>query len=307
MKTFSAQISKKFVFALLPLVLIGCKKAAVEDETVFAAATDPVEYVVESGVSMLSGVADDQTSATYAGYSSKMRNQKSIWSVLFGESAVANNCLRAFQSTCISGVQSATYSNCNPIGTSRTLNGSVTLSYSHMSCTLTTVGDSVNRTYDLSIFGVRGGQIQHSSNLASDYRGPGMSYGGGGKLTRTAIGWDLEILGRHSNLQFRDRELMNVSVRTLSPVAVTGALSRQNRTMNGGAIEVNHNLAQFTTTMVPSNLRWSNSCCHPVSGSLALSFSGSKTGSAAVTFQGCNSIQLDRDGQTSLITMSYCE
>lgn len=284
---------------------VACKKANIEESTVSVASVDPVEVSVESGITMLGGIADDQTSSGYAVLEKSQSGVSPIWNILLGPQAIADNCLRAYQSTCNLGLKSASYDACNPTGTNLSISGQVQLSYSHSSCTMTTIGDSVVRSYSLNISGPRGGVLSHSSDLATDYKGS--SYGGGGKMTLVSGGWSLEILGRHTDLNIRNLKVMSLSTRTVSPVSVTGSLSRVSRVMDGGQIEVNHNFAKFTTTMVPQNLRWTANCCHPTSGSLGLTFSGSKTGSATVTFQGCGSAQVDRDGQSSLIELSYCE
>jgi len=77
--------------------------------------------------------------------------------------------------------------------------------------------------------------------------------------------------------------------------------------MNGGSLEVNHNLAGFTAIFTPSNLQWSAGCCHPVAGSLAVTYSGSKTGTATVSFNGCGSATVNQDGQSQAVEFSYCE
>jgi hypothetical protein len=170
---------------------------------------------------------------------------------------------------------------------------------------MASTGNTVTRTYNLEISGPRGGKINHSSDNRSDYRGT--SYGGGGRLVKTAAGWDLSVLGRNSVLSFRGKNIFDVSVRTITPMNITGSLSRAGRVVNGGQLEVNHNLAGFTSVITPTNLQWSNTCCHPISGSLAVTYSGSKTGSATVSFHGCGSASVNQGGQTSVIQMSYCE
>lgn len=298
----------KAIFLSALLVASACKKNSNADDNNSDAnstnvSVDPVEASIESGVTLISGIADDQTSVTYAVRSESPR--ANIWETLLLQKAVADNCYRAYQASCVNGVKTASLSSCVPSGTSRSVSGSITLSYSHMSCTLATDGDSVVRTYDLNIEGPRGGLFSHSSTLFTDYRGT--SYGGGGKLTKTTAGWDMEVLGRHSSLTIRDRKVIDVSVRTLAPIGMTGSLSRAGRTINGGQIEVNHNLAKFTAVIAPSNLQWSANCCHPTSGTLSVSYSGAKSGTATVSFQGCGSANVVQGGQSSAIALSYCE
>ncbi len=294
----------KITVLSLMLALAACgKRNQTDDNSAQSLSVDPVEASVESGLTMISGMADEQAGSSYAQMTSQQKG--SVWQMLLGPQALADACTRAYFQTCNSGVKEANYNACLVSGTSRSITGSVDLSYSHTSCTLSTNGDSVTRTYDLEISGPRGGVVSHQSAVASDYRGS--SYGGGGRITKTNAGWDLEVLGRHSQMQYRSREVFNVSTRTLSAMQITGSLSRSGRTVTGGQLEVNHNLSKFTSVIVPSNLQWTNSCCHPTSGSLSVTYSGSKSGSATVTFQGCGSATVDQGGQQQQIELSYCE
>lgn len=294
-----ASTVKTAVLCLLLLTTSACKKN-LQDES---SSVDPVEASLETAMNMVSGLSDDQAGASYALRSEATKPSVIQW--LMGPVAYAEACLRAYYATCVNGVKSATYNACDINYGSATLSGSVQLTYSHNSCTLTTNGDSVTRTYDVVFTGPRGGAISHSSALASDYRGT--QYGGGGKLTVAPVGWTVDILGRHTNLTWKGRSLYNVSVRTLAPMSITGSLGRNGRILNGGQLEVNHNLAKFTSVIQPNNLQWQSTCCHPVSGSLNISFSGSKSGSATVQFNGCGSATLDKDGQSQDISLSYCE
>jgi hypothetical protein len=294
---------KKLILLLAITGLISaCGKKTKTDDEVNALSVDPVEATVESGITIVSAMADDQSGSSYA---FQTKPSKSIWEVLLGQKAYAAACARAFFSSCDSGIKSAIYNACEISGTAYSITGQVSLTYSNASCALANDGDYVNRTFDLDISGPRGGVVSHSSANASDYRGT--SYGGGGQLTKTSSGWEIDVLGRHSAMTFRNRNLYNVSVRTLSPINITGSLSRTARVVSGGQLEVNHNLAEFTAVFTPTDLAWNGSCCHPVSGSIAVNYSGSKTGSATVTFNGCGSASIDEDGQQRTIEFSYCE
>lgn len=307
MQTPKAMNPKMALVLLTSAMLIStaCGKKPIDDKVSSMGSVDPVEASIESGMTMVSGMADDQAGSSYAQMSSAS-GKASIWEVMLGVSkAWAESCARAYWQTCNNGLKAVTYHGCSVNGTARTLSGSVQLSYSHMSCSLTNNGDSVTRTYDLDIAGPRGGVISHQSAVASDYRGA--NYGGGGRLTKTNAGWDLEILGRHTQLSFRDHEIFNISVRTLAPLQVSGALSRSGRMISSGQLEVNHNLSGFTSVLTPANLQWTASCCHPTSGSLSIVYSGAKSGSATVTFQGCGAATVDEGGQSKQIELSYCD
>ena len=260
---------------------------------------DPTTAAVESATTLVSGVADDQSGSSFAVRTPSWK-QQAILPIAF-----ASGCSRAVYNTCQSGVKTETYSSCVPGLSNFTLNGSVTLTYSNSTCDLSAVGSYVTRTYDLDLSGPHGGELSVSSATQSDYRGT--SYGGGGKLTVTNTGWNLEILGKRKVLSFKNEKLFDVSVRTTAPLVVTGSLSRGSRVINSGQLEVNHNVAGFTGLFVAQNLQWSNACCHPISGSFNVTWSGTKTGSATVTFQGCGQASVNENGQTRNIELSYCE
>jgi hypothetical protein len=115
------------------------------------------------------------------------------------------------------------------------------------------------------------------------------------------------IIYSHKSLSIGGAELARVSIRTLAPVSVTGSLSRASRLVNGGQIEVNYNRAQATAVVIPQNLQWSNTCCHPTAGTLQLNWSGTKTGSTSVSFSGCGQASVNQNGQVRNIELSYCE
>lgn len=282
------------------LVFAGCgenKKA--ED------GMNEMEYSVESGITSIGGVADEQSNGSFASnrmtfetYAYKAKN-------LLMPEAWAASCSRAALAACSAGVRSETYSSCQLPYSSRTMTGQVTLSYSDASCSLSSTGNQVERSYNLAINGLYGGALNISSASHTDYRGN--TFGGGGRLTKTAGGWTVEVLGKNKRFSRAGRELFNISTRTLTPISVTGSLSRSSRVVNGGSFEVIHNKAQFVATYVPSNLAWSSACCHPISGSLAVTYAGSVTGSSSVTFNGCGLATMVKDGLSSQITLNYCE
>lgn len=261
------------------------------------------EAVVESSINTVGSFLDDQSGANYAVYSSQ--KSVNIWESLLGSSAYAASCLRPYFSTCQNGVKSETYQDCQIGASNKTLSGTITLSYSHMSCTLATDGDTVTRTFDITVSGPRGGVLTKSSAVHADYKGD--SYGGGGKITKTSAGYNLEFLGKNLALTKNNKSLFDISVRTLSPLQITGGLSRSQRRISNGSLEVNHNLAKFTSVITAQDLQWDNSCCHPISGSLSIAYSGSRTGTSSVQFNGCDTANLQEDGQTKQIEFSYCE
>ncbi len=284
-----------FRISVIALFLAGCSAVKQSASTV----VDPTTATVESVTSVISGVTDDQAGSSYAVRSQSWKTQALL------PAAFASSCTRPVYNSCQSGARSASYVNCATGLSNVSLNGSISLNYSNSICDISSVGDSVTRTYSLDLSGPYGGDLNISSASQTDYNGH--TYGGGGKLTTTASGWNLDVLGRRTTLSFNGKTLMDVSVRTTSPLGITGSLSRASRVINSGAIEVNHNVAQFTGVFTPQNIQWSNSCCYPISGGYNVTWSGSKTGTATVTFQGCGQAQVNENGQTKNITLSYCE
>lgn len=312
MKTSTQVGSRKSIFVsilALTSALVGCRGQNENSAELFT--TDTQADALESGITMLQGMADDASGSSFA-YQS-VRQQASPFSKLmiaqklFLETAQAANCGRAYSQACNVGIKSASYTGCQ-IGSSFSLSGEVTLTYSNNACNLD-VGDNVVRTYDHTISGPRGGSIQTTSALRVDYRGT--QIGGGGRLTRIDVGrWQAEILGKHKIGTRSGRNLFDVSVCTTTPVEIEGTLARSGRTVSSGVLEVHHNSAGFTAVFSVVNgqpLVWNSSCAHPISGQLSATYSGRVSGSGTITFNGCGTALLSKDGSTRTLTIGYAE
>lgn len=304
MKTsFSKTLSLSVI--TLGIALTGCRAQNNEATDLFT--SDAQADTLESGITMLQGMADDASGSSFAYQSVPSASKFAVTEKLLFSTAEAANCGRAVSQVCNVGVKSITYSGCQ-IGSAFSLSGDVTLTFSNNSCDLS-IGENVVRTYEHTISGPRGGAIQTTSDLRSDYRGT--QIGGGGRLTRTGANeWTAEILGKHKVGTRGGRTLFDVSVKTSSPIAISGALGRSGRTVNSGVLEVNHNRAGFTalySVVTGQPLVWNSSCAHPVSGQLAVSYSGSINGSGTVTFTGCGIAQLSKDGSARTLSIGYAE
>lgn len=286
------------------VTMMGCRQ---QEEASDTYTSDAQTDALESAVTMVQGQADDASGGTFALQTKSSASKYAVVESILFSPAQAANCGRAYDQSCSVGVKTVTYSGCQ-IGSAFSLSGSVTLTYSDNGCALD-VGDNVVRTYDHTISGPRGGAIQTTSTLRSDYRGT--QIGGGGRLERTGLtAWQIDILGKHKIGTRNGRTLFDVSARTTTPVAVTGTLGRSGRTISSGAIEINHNRAQFTavySVAAGQPLVWNSTCCHPVSGQLNATYSGSISGAGSVTFNGCGSAQLSKDGSTRTLSLGYCE
>lgn len=304
MKTLSKKRLSLSVCAIA-LALVGCR--AQEDDASNSYTTDTQADALESGMTMLQGMADDASGSSFAYLQMPQYSKIALAEKLIFSSAQAANCGRAFSQVCNVGVKSISYTSCQ-IGSGFSLSGSVNLTYSNNSCNLD-IGDNVIRTYDHTISGPRGGTIQTTSAQRADYRGT--QIGGGGRLSRNgATSWEAEILGKHKIATRNGRTLFDVSVRTTSTIAITGAVGRSGRTVSSGTLEVNHNRAGFTATysvISGQPLVWNSSCAHPVSGQLSASYQGSINGSGTITFSGCGAAQLSKDGSTRTLAIGYAE
>jgi hypothetical protein len=77
--------------------------------------------------------------------------------------------------------------------------------------------------------------------------------------------------------------------------------------MNGGELEITHNIAGYTTVLQPVNLTWSSTCNCPVSGS----WNGQvkKDGTQKdfmITLTGCGTATVAVDGGSSDISFDRC-
>ena len=288
------------------IALSGCRQESSDSSD----STDTQADSLESAITMIAGQADDASGGSFA-----LQTKSNAWKYaavesLFYGSANAANCGRAYNQACnnSTGTKSITYNSCDISARGFSLSGNVTLQYDNNNCSLG-VGESVTRTYDHTITGPRGGAIQTTSALRSAY--DGTQIGGGGMLAHTsATLWTLEIAGKHKIGTRNGRTLFDVSARTTTPIAISNTLSRSGRTIGSGAIEVKHNRAGFTTTYTANSgqpLVWNSTCCHPVSGRLDATFSDAITGSGSITFNGCGTAVLSKDGSTRTLSLGYCE
>ncbi len=294
---------KKLSLILTALIAVGCAKKELATQQADTQ-VDPDEAAVESSLATIGALADEQIGESYARWQAQPTPIEVVQRLILPQAHAESLCQRAIYASCNSGVRRADYSSC-AITLRSNLEGYVQLQYSQASCSLSGIGDSVTRTYDLQLSGPRGGVARVSSATAADYRN--QSYGGGGTLARTASGHSVQVNGKHLELSFRGRPLYNVSVRTLANLGLSGGLSRSGRTLDGGQLEVNHNLAGFTAVYEPHNVQWSGSCCYPSSGSIDVTYSGARTGSATLTFLSCGLAQLVNGTETKTIQMNYCE
>lgn len=296
--------SKSTILIFLALLLTtACKPDSELSELTF----DDTSNTMEAATSAMTAVIEDDQGGTYAFENRPKSDQylTPIFNELLPQAIASNECARPYFQSCESGVKSAIYNGCSVGTRGASYSGEATLSYSDSSCQMLSYGDYVVRTYDIVFTGPKGfTKINISSEPSQNYLGE--THSGGGRLTKTATGYELEVLGRNQQVNFNGRLVASQSIKTTTPIQVVGGLARTSRLINGGELVVSRNLAKYKAKFTPNNVQYSNSCCHPVSGSLSITYEGSKTGSATLTFLGCGSAQYEKDDLKRDVTLSYC-
>lgn len=288
-------MNKTLFITLLSLSLIQCQPA--QDETTISNETN---QAVEDAVTSLSDILDDQAGEAYAKAYNKMDFKE-----LFLPKAWASQCQRPALQACNNQNKTSQLMDCEGAYGAIAMDGAVNLEYSTHDCSLNNDGDQINRTYNYNIIGPRGGIYAVSSDSHRNYKG--VVVGGGGQLVKTPSGYEITILGKHKTYSKNNVRLYNTSIRTLSPLRVSGSLNRQARQIESGSIEVNHNVGRFTAVFSAENLMWSSSCCHPVSGRLNLEVSGARQGEGVVEFKSCGQATVTFNNESENVTFSHCE
>lgn len=281
------------------ILFTSCGK---EEEIVNQAIADSVE----SAIAAMAGAADDQAGESIASVAPSSLEKLLQHANLISTAHAATCTGRAYNQTCSSGVRSISYNNCSIGVSSHTLSGNVSLTYSDTSnCEVDTNGETVTRTYDFTRTTGWGAKVRTFSSTKTDYEGN--SYGGGGRLTRTASGFDLTILGKHrTRTTAGGRAALDISMRTTSDIGLD-KLARNNRTVNGGTFVIAHNLSKYKVSLSPSNLTYTSSCCYPTGGTINVTYSGIISGSGSVTFTSCGNATLSRDAESYDISFYSCE
>lgn len=205
-------------------------------------------------------------------------------------------------------LKTVNYNSCTPTSGSATLAGTNTLTYNDATtCQMDTAGDILTRTHNLIYTLNDGTQLAATSNAFNNYQNAIIS--GGTMISRTATlgSYQVQIAGMTRKYMANSAITMSLSAKsqTTSTVQFSPAAStfRNGRMVNGGVIAVDHNTSQFTTLIAPVNLSWITGCCHPQTGSLNLTLSGTLTGSGTVVFSNssCGSFNytLTLSGQTT--------
>ncbi len=259
---------------------------------------------LSAGIAALSGVAHSVSTST------GIFNRDPLRTVTACDSPPAAD-------ACSSNQRRATYTSCLTAQTEHTYSGSILLSYSATGCTLSSNGDFVTRTIDFKrILGFVDFPRFNDTTLATttesheDYLGN--TIGGGTRLTyvgSSPTSFEIEMAGLHKILtNTGEKVLYDVSIHSVSPMTLTGDVSGD-RILDGGSIQVAHNRAFYTADLTPISLHFnSKTCCHPVGGTVGVTFGGKAVGTAQVVFTTtCGIATLKRDGVDSDISLHGCE
>jgi hypothetical protein len=101
------------------------------------------------------------------------------------------------------------------------------------------------------------------------------------------------------------QKLFDISSSTTQAIGVTG-LNRATRVMNGGTLQVVHNLRKYTVDLTPSNVTWNGTCNCAVSGSWSGTASGSVNGAFAVDITGCGTATVSVNGNSQPVDLDRC-
>lgn len=294
-----AFMKNKYLLIILFMLNLSCKEDAFLG--------NPLTDSIESGITALADVADEESSETFAFNSSDEKNYINNFMKTFSISkAFAADCTRVSAQTCNSGDKTISYVDCTVPNTDQIINGFVTLTYSSPTCDLSSIGATVTRSYNYTRTTPWGAVITVSADNKMDYAGN--TYGGGGLVRRVVGGsFEIEIAGKHrQRTTARGRSAFDISLRTLNSISVS-SLERDGRTVTGGRLEIAHNIKRFTVALEPNNLTYVSNCCYPVSGRIDVSLTGTINGSGSVNFNGCGNATLSRNGTTIDIPLYSCE
>jgi hypothetical protein len=208
--------------------------------------------------------------------------------------AYAASCTSVTFGQCSAGVRTRTFSGCN-VG-SLLVSGTVTLTFSDPLCGMTRPGASVTRNAAVTFAGPNGGTYDITSpgggqTITVNPAANGFSYSVGG-IDRVAT-------------RPNGDPLFDISSSTTQDIGVTGT-TRQTRVMNGGTLEVVHNLRKYTVDLTPGAVTWNGTCNCAVSGSWSGTASGTVSGSFAVDITGCGTATVTVNGNSQPVELDRC-
>lgn len=294
------------------LILSGCKGARnSSNNTVNAEAFDADVYGVEAAVEVMNksnseGGEGESDDATFAATDSSIAVFANTQGDTNADPRIPLCGLPALAQPCQSGndgssFKIAQYEGCRVAGTRLILRGLVKLDFNTNSCSLSVEGNQVRRTFSLVADRILGGAVSKSSAAHQNYLGE--EIGGGSVLTRLESAsanlpaWSFAVLGKHVQFYNRfSRKVADISISTEGEIGIEGLRPHSaNRTVNGGTLRVDHNLAQYTARFSPVNLVYEESCRCPVAGTLNASWSrAGEVKSGSIEFLSCGKVKITK-------------
>jgi len=272
-------MSKFLWFLFCFLGLVGCSREVTDSDA---------EDAVATGIGALSSSILAQSSHTIS-----KREITTCGTLVFADE-------------CSSETKTATYTDCAIGSTDLKYSGHVALRFKGPLCRFTLSDDAFTRIVELTRDGLLGSTVTTSSELHKDYRGN--TIGGGSTTTKTPDGSNTEIMGLHKiRTNKAGEKTFDISFRTTDSF-VANHLARGTFAIQSGTMEVIHNLAEYTATFVAKDLVLDPSaCCYPTSGTVSVTYAGSITGAASVSFGTCGEVTFTRNGAEKSLTLAGCE
>lgn len=158
------------------------------------------------------------------------------------------------------------------------------------------------------------GDYTTTSDMANNYSG--VPIGGGAQVTKNSSGAAvITVNGFTKSYTDRDGNLVwthSIHTDPVNPL-VLNHLARNGRTIYSGTVIVDHNDSSFTATMTFNNVTYTTTdasttnCCYPVSGTLTVALTGSRTGTGTLTFsETCGTATYSGDISSETLMMITC-
>lgn len=292
---------------LSTLLVYSCKKADTDESYSVDSTNETAQQVGdamasmdESGGSTSGAVASLEIQSYQKSFARLSAGEKSksenIFKTLF-PTAEAAACNTVAFSSCSSSQKVRAVTGCTTAG-GGSMDGNVTLTFAGSgaaSCTIPNSTDSVSRSPNYSITGLRGATFSVSATST------------GHTLTRVnSTDFNFTNAGiRRTFVTPKGTTLLDVTSATGSAISVVGT-SRNNRTMSGGTLVITNNLTSVACTLVPSSVQWTSACNCPTAGSWAGTCTDSSTFQVAFGSK-CGETTVTKDGVATTVTMDRCQ
>jgi hypothetical protein len=296
----------KKIIPLTSLLLCACdvKLSNTPGENNYS---DLLLYTLESSVAELGAQASASESGSEVGL---------IEDELEGESLLGNCSYQNARSSCSSQTRTINWNSCVLANTSVVLTGGWTETYSGSdasTCTLPlNVGNSVTRkTNSIQTKSFPSGiTINTDTQGGTTWDGTTLSNAGINiaKINSVNINHrSVTINGLHKTMKQNGRTIYEHYITTSSPLQFIGNKTNGGRILSSGSMVLYHQLLSYKAAQTFSNVKWEiSNCCYPTSGSIQITYTGSKTGTATLAFTGCGTATYTSGQSNENITLNEC-